>query len=118
MVKLLHPCVTPESIQKSKVTKSDIIWGTSLAIRVKLWFWTETSIGHNVNPGEITRNLYRDPDLTLKVAIGVFVPFSVLPKPLINILSALFLPVSLKYEIKCRLMQISITGQKIGQLLK
>ena len=43
--------------------------------------------------------LYRDPDLTLKVAIGVFVPFSVLPNPLINILSALFFPVSLKYEI-------------------
>ena len=68
----------------------------SLAINVKVWFSTETSIGQRVNPGDMILNRYLKPDLTLKVAYGVFGPFSVLPFPLINMVSALFFPVSLR----------------------
>ena len=78
------------------VTSMGTIEFVSLAINVKLWFSTETSIGQRVNPGDMILKRYLKPDLTLKVASGVFGPFSVLPLPLINMVSALFFPVSLR----------------------
>ena len=73
----------------------------SLAINVKLWFSTETSIGQRVNPGDMILKRYLKPDLTLKVANGVFGPFLVLPFPLIKMVSALFFPVSLGKIVSC-----------------
>ena len=78
------------------VTSMGTIECVSLAINVKLWFSTETSIGQRVNPGDMILKRYLKPDLTLKVANGVFGPFSVLPFPLIKMVSALFFPVSLR----------------------
>ena len=77
----------------------------SEAMTVMEWFSIDTSIGHNVNPGEFILNRYRNPFFTTKVASGMLLDSSmlsfisfwslfILPFPLINMLSALFLPTS------------------------
>ena len=77
-----------------ELTRTCSIAFVSLAIKVMLWSWTEISIGHNVNPGEMIRNRYLYPEVTWNVARGVGKFSSNRPFPLTSMLSALFLPVS------------------------
>ncbi len=62
---------------------------------VSVWLSTETRIGQSVKPADETRKRYLFPASTLNTSVGV-APANVLclPLPLINRLSALFLPVS------------------------